>query len=53
MSWLDPARSSESAEDRELREELRGLLGGPAPSFLQAEVTPELVALAKAKPGMI
>ncbi|MCE1229485.1 MAG: hypothetical protein LWX11_08380 [Firmicutes bacterium] len=45
MSWLDPARLDEPAEDRALREELRGLLGGPAP-LLQAEVTPEMVALA-------
>ncbi len=47
MSWPDPARLSESAEDRALREELRGLLGGPAPFLLQAEVTPELMALAE------
>jgi len=47
MSWLDPARINEAAEDRELREELRGLLGGPAPNFFQTEATPELVALAE------
>jgi len=47
MPWLDPARLDESAEDRALREELRSLLGGPAPDFFQAEVTPELVALAE------
>ena len=47
MPWLDPARLNESDEDRELREELRGLLGGPEPNFFQAEVTPEIVALAE------
>ena len=47
MSWSDPARLSESAEDRELREELRGLLGGPAANFFSIEPTPELVALAE------
>jgi len=47
MSWLDPARHHESAEDRELREELRGLLGGPAANFFQAEPTPELITLAE------
>ncbi len=47
MSWLDPARHGESDEDRALREELRGLLGGPSPNFFQAEVTPEMVALAE------
>lgn len=46
MPWLDPARIDESAEDRALREELRGLLGGPAPNFFQTEATPELIALA-------
>lgn len=47
MPWLDPARLNESDEDRELREELRGLLGGPAPNFFQAEATPEILALAE------
>lgn len=47
MPWLDPTRLDEAAEDRALREELRGLLGGPAPNFFQAEVTPELIALAE------
>lgn len=47
MSWLDPARRDESAEDRALREELRGLLGGPAANFFQTEATPELIALAE------
>ncbi|MDP2877323.1 MAG: hypothetical protein Q8O00_14145 [Holophaga sp.] len=47
MPWLETARLDEPAEDRALREELRGLLGGPAPNFFQAEVTPELVALAE------
>ncbi len=47
MSWLDPARIGESAEDRALREELRGLLGGPAANFFQAEATPEIIALAE------
>jgi cell division protein FtsB len=47
MSWLDPARLDESDEDRALREELRGLLGGPAPTFFPAELTPELIALAE------
>jgi hypothetical protein len=46
MSWLDPARLGESDEDRALREELRGLLGGPS-AFFPAEVTPELMALAE------
>lgn len=47
MSWLEPARRDESAEDRALREELRGLLGAPTPDFFEAEVTPEMVALAE------
>jgi cell division protein FtsB len=47
MSWLDPARLTESAEDRALREELRDLLGTPASNFFQAEVTPEIIALAE------
>jgi len=47
MSWLDPARLNEPDEDRALREELRGLLGGPAPNFFQVSVTPEIIALAE------
>ena len=51
MPWLDPARQDESAEDRELRAELRGLVGLPMSSFesnfFGAEPTPELVKLAE------
>lgn len=57
MSWSDPARRFEPAEDQALREELAGLLGmsdsrgpaarGPAArNFFDAEPTPELIALA-------
>lgn len=48
MPWLDPSRRFEPAEDRELRDELRDLLGvDPEPAnFFGAEPTPELVALA-------
>ncbi len=50
MPWLDPARQDESLEDRELRAELRGLVGLPMSSFesnfFGAEPTPELVKLA-------
>lgn len=46
MPWLDPARAHESDEDRALREELRGLLQLPSAPLLEAEVTPELAALA-------
>lgn len=48
MPWLDPSRRFESAEDRELRDELRDLLGvAPEPAnFFGVEPTPELVALA-------
>lgn len=47
MPWLDPARREESAEDRELREELRGLLGAPGEAFLQAQPTEKMIALAE------
>lgn len=51
MPWLDPARKEETAEDRELRAELRGLVGLPMSSFesnfFGAEPTPELVKLAE------
>lgn len=48
MPWLDPSRRFEPAEDRELRDELRDLLGlAPEPTnFFGAEPTPELIALA-------
>lgn len=45
MSWHDPARIEESAEDRELREELRALLGmEPEPAAV--EPVPDLSGLA-------
>lgn len=47
MSWHDPARANESAEDRDLRDELSELLGLPARGFFEAEVTPKMVALAE------
>ena len=55
MPWLDPARQDESPEDRELRAELRGLVGLPVhpygssfeSNFFGAEPTPELVKLAE------
>lgn len=52
MSWSDPARRFEPAEDQALREELAGLLGMPPAStpashnFFDAEPTPELIVLA-------
>jgi hypothetical protein len=47
MSWSDPARRFEAAEDVELRSELRDLLGlGPQASPKAVEPTPELKALA-------
>lgn len=50
MPWLDPARQEESTEDRELRAELRGLVGLPISSFesnfFDAKPTPEMVKLA-------
>lgn len=53
MSWSDPARRFEPAEDQALRVELAGLLGLPAAgtpaarNFFDAEPTPELIALAE------
>jgi hypothetical protein len=47
MSWSDPARRFEPAEDVQLRAELRDLLGlGAQPESKAAEATPELLALA-------
>ncbi len=47
MSWSDPARRMEPAEDQALREELAGMLGLPvSKNFFDAEPTPELIALA-------
>jgi hypothetical protein len=47
MSWSDPARRFEPAEDVQLRAELRDLLGlGPVAASRVAEPTPELSALA-------
>lgn len=47
MSWSDPARRFEPAEDVELRAELRDLLGlGPVVASRLAEPTAELNALA-------
>jgi outer membrane murein-binding lipoprotein Lpp len=48
MSWHDPARSLEPEAETALRNELRGLLGMPAPatSYFETEPTPELVSLA-------
>ncbi len=54
MPWLDPAHLEETTEDRELRAELRGLLGLsialPTSSFesnfFDAQPTPEMVKLA-------
>ncbi len=51
MPWLDPAHQEESPEDRELRAELRGLVGLPSSSFesnfFEAKPTPEMVKLAE------
>jgi hypothetical protein len=47
MSWHDPARATESAEDRELRLELCQLLGAPAPDFFEVQPTAEVIALAE------
>lgn len=49
MSWSDPARRFEPAEDRALRDELSELLGVPSGSrnFFGTEATPEIVALAE------
>ena len=47
MSWSDPARRFEPAEDVQLRAELRDLLGlGPVATPVAMEPTPELKALA-------
>jgi len=48
MSWHDPARSLEPESETTLRNELRGLLGMPAPatSYFETEPTPELIKLA-------
>ena len=50
MPWLDPAHLEESTEDRELRAELRGLVGLPVSSFesnfFDAKPTPEMMKLA-------
>ena len=48
MSWSDPARRFEPAEDVQLRAELRELLGlQPAPQRVAAPVTEELASLAE------
>ncbi len=47
MSWHDPMRTHESAEDRELRAELGQLLGLPKRDFFEVEVTPRMIALAE------
>jgi hypothetical protein len=47
MSWHDSARANESAEDRELREELSQLLGIPVRNFFGAEPTAKMIALAE------
>lgn len=47
MSWHDPARYHEPAEDRALREELSQLLGLPSRRFFEAEPTPKMIALAQ------
>ena len=47
MSWSDPARRFEPAEDVQLRAELRDLLGlGAQPESKAIQATPELLALA-------
>jgi len=49
MSWHDPARSLEPESETALRNELRGLLGLPAPaasSYFEVEPNPELIRLA-------
>ena len=47
MSWSDPARRFEPAEDVQLRSELRDLLGlGPLAAPTETQPTPELKALA-------
>lgn len=48
MSWRDPSRLDESAEDQALRSEMRELLGlpGEGPLF-ETDPTPELIQLAE------
>ena len=47
MSWPDPARRFEPAEDVQLRAELRDLLGlGPSSTLQEGPPSPELAALA-------
>ena len=50
MPWLDPAHQEEPTEDRELRAELRGLMGLSSSSFesnfFDAQPTPDMVKLA-------
>jgi hypothetical protein len=48
MSWHDPDRSSEPAEETALRNELRGLLGLPArdANYFEVEPGPEMIRLA-------
>lgn len=47
MPWLDPARSEESAEDRELRDDLRRMLALPQAEVRNSAPTPEMIALAE------
>lgn len=47
MSWHDPARTQESAEEGNLRKELSQLLGLPSRGFFAAEPTPKMIALAE------
>jgi hypothetical protein len=47
MSWHDPARAHESAEDRDLREELSQFLGLPSRSFFDVQPTAKMIALAE------
>jgi hypothetical protein len=48
MSWHDPDRSSEPAEETALRNQLRGLLGLPArdANYFEVEPSPEMIRLA-------
>ena len=47
MSWHDPARTNESIEDQDLREELSQMLCLPARGFFEVEPTPKMIALAE------
>lgn len=47
MSWSDPSRRFEPAEDVELRAEMSDLLGFEPTPRADAEPTPELIALAE------